>query len=398
MKAYFVIVPGGLALSNEITMLKNYRMQKSPLLASLSSVLLLMIPASTIAQNAIKVEAVEIGQRALVEDVPLSGSVTTDRVSRLSTQVSGLVKRLHVDLGDRVDGGDILLELDSELTAIDKARAEAQVEQAREQWSESKRRLREAETLAEGSIAASEVRTLQARERVRRTELDAAQADLDRLAAELERHQLRAPYSGSVSAKQTEEGEWVTPGDALLELVGTELLRADFRVPQRYYPLVQEDAEVRMSFDALPGESFIGQIQRKVPVSQEGSRTFLLRLSLPEEATRSLIPGMSASGYLRIDTDNTGIAVPRDALIRYPDGRVTVWVVDEPEWGAQSQVREQRVETGMSFSGLVEIRSGLAPGSVVVTRGNEALQEGQAVVPEQAAEPRDAGATETLGN
>ncbi|WP_162300116.1 efflux RND transporter periplasmic adaptor subunit [Kineobactrum sediminis] len=379
-------------------MLKNYRMQKSPLLASLSSVLLLMIPASTIAQNAIKVEAVEIGQRALVEDVPLSGSVTTDRVSRLSTQVSGLVKRLHVDLGDRVDGGDILLELDSELTAIDKARAEAQVEQAREQWSESKRRLREAETLAEGSIAASEVRTLQARERVRRTELDAAQADLDRLAAELERHQLRAPYSGSVSAKQTEEGEWVTPGDALLELVGTELLRADFRVPQRYYPLVQEDAEVRMSFDALPGESFIGQIQRKVPVSQEGSRTFLLRLSLPEEATRSLIPGMSASGYLRIDTDNTGIAVPRDALIRYPDGRVTVWVVDEPEWGAQSQVREQRVETGMSFSGLVEIRSGLAPGSVVVTRGNEALQEGQAVVPEQAAEPRDAGATETLGN
>ena len=67
----------------------------------------------------------------------------------------------------------------------------------------------------------------------------------------------------------------------------------------------------------------------------------------------------------------------RDALLRFPDGRITVWVVDDRE--ERPVVREQAVQTGFEFDGQVEITNGLSEGDLVVTRGNEALQDGQAV-------------------
>lgn len=85
---------------------------------------------------------------------------------------------------------------------------------------------------------------------------------------------------------------------------------------------------------------------------------------------------MSAHGVLQLDAGRTGVVVSRDALLRYPDGRVTVWVVEGDGDGAS--VTERQVKTGVVFDGRIEIE-GLAAGTRVVTAGNEALQEGQAV-------------------
>ena len=87
---------------------------------------------------------------------------------------------------------------------------------------------------------------------------------------------------------------------------------------------------------------------------------------------------MSASGVLRLSSGEQGIVVPRDALIRYPDGRVTVWVAEID--GDRASVREQRVRTGIGFAGQIAISEGLAAGDLVVVRGNESLYERQAVV------------------
>jgi multidrug efflux pump subunit AcrA (membrane-fusion protein) len=87
---------------------------------------------------------------------------------------------------------------------------------------------------------------------------------------------------------------------------------------------------------------------------------------------------LSASGVLRLDSGARGVAVPRDALIRYPDGRVTVWIAEAD--GEQVRVRELRVQTGSGFGGRVAITSGLEAGALVVVRGNESLYEGQTVI------------------
>ncbi len=338
-----------------------------------------LIYSTSHAQNPTDVEGVLISQQALIEQVPLTGSVTADRIAQLSTEVEGLVRDMRVDAGDRVEAGELLLDLDTDLATIARDRAQAEADRARAQWQESQRRLREAQTLAEGAIAATEIRDREAQARIDEALYQAADAERRRLEAQLQRHQVRAPFTGTVSRKLTEVGEWVSPGTALLELVATEPLRLDFQVPQRHYPLIDEQTRIRLVFDAHPDQSLTAEVYRKVPLSSAGARTFLLRATLPTEEAPLLIPGMSTSGTLLVDTGREGLSVPRDALIRYPDGRISVWVAERPNWGETVTVSEKVVATGLAINGKVEIRRGLEAGMVVITRGNEALQEGQKV-------------------
>jgi RND family efflux transporter MFP subunit len=191
------------------------------------------------------------------------------------------------------------------------------------------------------------------------------------------RHTLRAPFAGVVSQRMTEVGEWVNPGNGLLELVAIDNLRFDFRVAQDSYAILTPQTPVEVTLDALPGRSLKGRVDTIVPVKNPGARTFLVRVRTEPDPSVRITPGMSARGKLSIDTGDRGIAVPRDAILRFPDGRVTVWVVDDG--GGTPQVHERIVQTGLEFDGYVEVVDGVSAGERVVVRGNETLQEGQEV-------------------
>ena len=118
-------------------------------------------------------------------------------------------------------------------------------------------------------------------------------------------------------------------------------------------------------------------IETIIPVTDPTTRNFLIRVALNDPEVK-LAPGMSASAVLRLNTGTQGVVVHRDALIRYPDGRVTVWVVNQE--GESATVSEQRIQTGLSFNGKVAITSGLAANTTVVVQGNEALRDGQSVI------------------
>ncbi len=87
---------------------------------------------------------------------------------------------------------------------------------------------------------------------------------------------------------------------------------------------------------------------------------------------------MSARATLRIDTGRSAVVVPRDAVLMHPDGRKTVWVVAAED--GKPTVHEKRIQAGLEFDGLVEVREGLEAGLDIVTRGNEALRDGETVV------------------
>ena len=76
-------------------------------------------------------------------------------------------------------------------------------------------------------------------------------------------------------------------------------------------------------------------------------------------------------------TGRSGVAVSRDALLRYADGRNTVWVIENSD--GRPAVRERIVATGLEFDGLIEVTSGLEAGERVVIEGNESLRDGQVV-------------------
>ncbi|SDZ77655.1 efflux RND transporter periplasmic adaptor subunit [Microbulbifer marinus] len=336
--------------------------------------------------DAITVEAVTARQQAIVEPVPVTGTLTPSRQAMLSAEVDGLVSEIHVDVGNRVKKGQPLLELDPELNVIARDAALAEVERSREALAESRRRLGEAQRLiGDNHIAETEVEALASQVRIRNAELRRAQIEAKHQEALLRRHKISAPFDGAISQRFAELGEWVEPGVNLFELVSADGLRADFQVPQRVYARIDPKTPLEVRFDTDSDHTYKASVQHKVPLSSSGARTFMLRTEIATDSTPELIPGMSVSATLLLGSGRRSVAIPRDAVLRYPDGRITVWVAEKFNgWGKAARVREQQVSIGLGFAGLIEIRSGLKEGQVVVTRGNESLQEGQTVILRQA--------------
>lgn len=317
-------------------------------------------------------------QSTLIEEVPLTGSVVSPRIARLSTEVSGIIESLEIEIGDQVKAGDEILQLNEELEALFLEAAAADTEQAMQELEDARRRLAVARPLAQSrAVAVNEIDSLAAEVRIDSAGLKRYQATQKRLTARLKRHRITAPFDGVISQKLVEQGEWIQPGQPVVELVASTGLRIDFQVPQTVYPKLEQTAEIRVQLDAHPGKTFDGVIDTIIPVADTTTRNFLIRVAL-NNPTVKLAPGMSASAVLRLNTNTQGVVVHRDALIRYPDGRITVWVVTEE--GSQFQASERQVLTGPSFNGKVVVTSGLSPDTLIVLRGNEALQDNQIVV------------------
>ena len=161
----------------------------------------------------------------------------------------------------------------------------------------------------------------------------------------------------------------------VIELVATDRVRLDVQAPQERFGAIRQDAVVRVLADSLPGEALTGRVVARVPVSDPSARTFLVRV-LVEGAAGRLLPGTSATAVIGLPGSRSALVIPRDALLRYPDGSYSVFVVRHAEGG--STAIERRVKLGRGGA-QVEILEGIEPTDRVVVRGNERLRNGQTV-------------------
>lgn len=328
-------------------------------------------------QSGPKVIVARAENRPLVEETRLSGSVISPRIANLSVQVSGLVESLTVSLGDRVQAGAEILRLDSELETLALTEAEAATEKVVEELADARRRLADSQKLSKSrAISADQIESLSSEVRADEAELRRIRAQQKRWEARLRRHRITAPFDGVISRKRTEIGEWLSPGDPVVELTAVSGLQMDFQAPQTVRIKLDQEAEILVRLDALPGKVYKGVVNWVMPVADAQTRTFRLRATLQDEKA-PLAPGMSASAILRLRSGRQAVTIPRDALIRHPDGRVAVWVVEHK--GEVSSVSERRVKPGLQFSGMVAISEGLSPGEWIVVQGNETLRDGQQV-------------------
>ncbi|MEE9589306.1 MAG: efflux RND transporter periplasmic adaptor subunit [Hyphomicrobiaceae bacterium] len=359
--------------------LRDRRQARRAIFLGLIAAIAAYPPAPINAQSIPPVETETVREAPVVRKLELSGTVTSPHVSQISTSVEGLVSAVYYDSGAQVKEGDLLLELDAEMEQAAYDQAEAQAAQAAAEVKDAQRRLRIAESLAKRDYGPkNEVETRQAEVEIDNATHDSFLAEQKRRAAILERHKLPAPYDGVISKRMAEVGQWVRPGTAVFELVAMRDFRVDVPIPQDYYARLREGAEVSIEMDALPGEAIPAKVGALIPVSDPDARTFTLRV-LPERDDIPITPGMSARVTVNLDIGKRDLVVSRDALIRYPDGRVTVWVVEGD--GSTMSVSERRIEIGLAFDGMVQVHSGLKEGDRIVVRGNESLREGQTVRP-----------------
>lgn len=311
------------------------------------------------------------------ESLRLTGNLTARQVSGLSTQESGLISVIHVDAGDVVEQGDPILELNAGLVEQDVARAKAARDEAAASLAEARRLAEEAQRLGDDSFfPETERRARESAVVLAEAALARAESELARERERLERHRLEAPFHGVISQRHFDRGEWVEPGTAVVELVKVDELWLDVRVPQRHWSDLarSENVTVRAWADVDPERELDARVHARVPVSDPTARTFLLRLLVTDDSGR-ITPGMSAGVEVAIERDTATVRVPRDAILRYPDGTTTVWIVED----GSDRAAEREVVVRRNIGELVELEGELPEGARVITRGNEVLSEGETV-------------------
>lgn len=350
-------------------------------LVRLSGALALVFAAGAAAETPVPVGVITARTASIAQEVALHGSLVAQRVSRLSSEADGLVEAITVDDGDVVAAGDVLVRLDDRLAAIARDAERARLAEAHARLEEAERRHAELARLkATNHAAASAVAAAAAQIKIDQALLQQAEAALARSGEMLDRHHVRAPFAAVVQRKLVEQGEWVETNTALLELVDIDVLRLEVPVPQFYFADISEDTAVSVRLDAMPERQFEARVTRRIPVSDPASRTFRVRIDIPNQERR-LAPGMSARVVLRLGgaSDAPVLVLPRDAVVRKPDGEISVWVIEKRD-GVTTAV-PRAITTGRSYRDQVEVIDGpLVAGEQVIVRGNEILRPGQSVL------------------
>ncbi|MFK8032191.1 MAG: efflux RND transporter periplasmic adaptor subunit [Gammaproteobacteria bacterium] len=341
----------------------------------------LLATAQVTAQATVPVQVATVELRSVSEQIGVSGTVTSPRTATLSTAVAGQVVGILVDEGRLVAKDETVLNLDAELAELALERSRLEVRQRQTVLADARRRFDEASSVGPGrGIARSQIDSLRAEVVNVEASLAVLKVDVRAQAALVKRHKITAPFSGVIRQRFSELGEWVSPGDGLFELVAMDGLRFDFSVSQNVFGRIKTGALLDIRLESLPGQTLQGRVEAIVPIRDAGSRTFTVRAVLVENDSlraRVISPGMSTSANISLDTGKAGPAVSRDAVLRFADGRTVAWVVETLD--GVSTVRMQAVQLGLEFDEFAEVVEGLKAGDRVVIRGNESLQEGQAV-------------------
>ena len=332
------------------------------------------------AENATPVSIITAKTGQIREEIPLTGTVNSIRTVQVSAKEAGYVEAMLVDEGDKVNQGDVLMKLDRQLAELEVARVQAQIVEARARQKELERQRDEAaELLKKKHVAPTTYEEAKSNVEINKAVIQRLETELRRQRVIAERHQVIAPFSGVITEKLVEVGQWVNSNTALLNLIELEPLRIEVSVPQFYFNRIDLNTPVKLQYDAIPGESFTAQVSSRIPVSDRNARTFPIFIRIAN-AEQKLVPGMSARVTFQLASEEhkQALLLPRDTVVLKPDGSRTVWVVSSN--GTNTQVQPVRITTGKNIKQNIEVTSGdISPGDRIIVKGNELLQPGQAV-------------------
>jgi RND family efflux transporter MFP subunit len=353
---------------------------------------------------AVAVEVEPVRQDTIRDIAVFTGSLVPQSQFVVAPKATGWLKKLLVDIGDRVGRNDVIAVLDDEqfTRQVEQAGAELQVAKANAENAASaldlaQREYKRITALREKQIAsAAELDTAAAQYNAGQTQLKVAQAQVAQKEAALESAKLQLSYTQVrafweagdpnrvVGERFVDEGALVQMNQPIVSILENNPLLAVVFVIERDYPKMAIGQQALVTTDAYPGRTFTGRIRRIAPLVKETSRQARIEIEVPNPDHR-LKPGMFVRAQVEFATHPNATLVPFSAVVRRA-GREGVFVVPAPtaasvpaQKGAAVPARFVPVTIGIVNGETVEIVEPEVSGSVV-TLGNHLLENGSRVI------------------
>jgi len=316
-----------------------------------------------------RVSVAEVKPGSVAPQSEFIATIFYQEISETASEISGLASDIRFEEGLRVKKGQILVTLGSEILRKRFQAAKLTYEQVLSELEIARIDLKRREKLYERK-SISEQTYDENRYRVIGSEKRAASlnAQVERLAIELEKKVIRAPFDGVVIKRYVDRGEWISEGETVAVIGKDDVIDIVAQLPEQIIQYIKIGMQVKA---AANGNEFSGTVIAIVPKGDVSTRTFPVKIRTPNKF--SLIEGMSAKVTMPQGEIKKTLIVPRDAVIS-KFGRTVVFLAQD----AKATMLPVQV---IGFEGLdAGVASpGLKEGMLVVVEGNERLRNGQAV-------------------
>lgn len=326
-------------------------------------------------------ELVEVARGSITEKAVAVGQIEPRQKYQVKSKISGIVRRVAVEVGDRVEAGNTLFEIEPDPTPTELVQAEQRIDSARSALKRAEADWQRARELARQGIMPREEED-QRREAYEQAGIELAGA-IDNL--ELIREGriegrgrrmesiVRAPVAGIVLARLVDPGDPVVPltsfqaGTEMATIADMSDLIFNGTVDEIDVGKLDEGVPARLNIGALPDATVTGRLSRIAPqaTEEEGARLFEVEIELdPSEAV--LRAGYSATADLVLREKSGVLVIPERLVLFEQDGAETF--VEVPGDGPEAEPVKVAVETGLTDGLNIEIVEGLAEGDEVVER------------------------------
>jgi membrane fusion protein, multidrug efflux system len=306
---------------------------------------------------AVEVARVEVIK--LTDEAQAVGSLRSRQSVVLRPEVSGRITQLNFQDGERVRRGQLLVQLDDQLplAVVQQAQAELSIAQANHK--------RNQELVAQGFISKRSVDESDANLQVAQAKLALARATAARL-------RIVAPFDGIAGIRNISVGDFLKDGADIVNIEDIDAMYVDFRLPERFQTKVQRGQTALVDLDALPGRRHAALVQAIDPLVDANGRSVGIRACI-DNRRHELRPGMFARITAVFGERDNARVVPEEAIVPQAGRQFVYRLVDGPDQDTKIAQRVE-VKVGIRRPGRVEITGGLQPGELVITAGQQRVQ------------------------
>jgi membrane fusion protein (multidrug efflux system) len=329
------------------------------------------------------VTAVEPTQTSSAPELILPGNVEANQMTSIYSRVDGYIKKWYVDIGDHVQQGQVLADIEAPQIDASLRMAQAQLELAEANLTLAQTNSARSQQLYQNHVnSQQELDTVLATEQVQKATRDNAAAALTSAQDLKAFEQIRAPFAGTVTARYIDVGSLVASGSSrtvqkLFDLAQSDPVRVFVNVPQADVSSVKPGTPATITVDEFPGQTFAGKVARDAGAFDQASRTLLLEIDVPNPDGR-LFAGMYAHGTFALKNPTPALLVPDNSILIDSKGP-RVLIVDSSD-----KIHVKSVTLGRDFGTKSEVLGGLDARDRVIQNPTEALHEGMIVSVERA--------------
>jgi len=323
---------------------------------------------------------------SVLEEILLTGSLRPKEQVEVTAKATGRLEKINFELGDRVQKGDLIAELeDDELQQqVNRANASLAVTRASSaqraaELEYSKAHLARAESLLkEGLIPKSDFESRLTATQVAEAQLQLAraqerqvQAEISELKIRLAQTKIYSPLSSVVARRHVDVGALLNPSSPIVTLVNLSTMVVQANVPERDVAKLRVGSQASVEVDAFLDRKFSGKVARISPVLDAATRSATVEVEIPNPDA-GLKAEMFARVMLDLQSTRQAVLIPREALV-YRGQQPGVYLHQ------QGKPLFRPVDTGRTLGDDVEILGNLDPGLTVIARGASMLRDGDSV-------------------